>query len=69
MIISVKEHGSDFAAGMAKSMIIGISSVMTYSVVIHFLYPLYGIIAGSIIAYLLSIVVTLIIFKLRQKIK
>lgn len=69
MVISVKEHGSVFAAGMAKSMIIGISSVMTYSITIHFIYPEYGIISGSIFAYILSIIVTLFIFKLRGNIK
>jgi len=68
MLISVKEHGPDFAAGMAKSMILGISSVMTYATLIHFLYPSYGVIIGSIIAYAASIIVTLFIFKLRKKI-
>ena len=69
MLISVREHGPDFAAAMAKSMIIGISSVCSYAVVIHFLYPLYGIIWGSIIAYGIAFIITMIIFKLRGKIK
>lgn len=69
MIISVREHGPDFAAGMAKSMIIGITSVMTYATAIHFLYPTVDIVYGSILAYAISIIVTLIIFKLRSKIR
>ena len=40
MLISVKEHGPNFTSGLAKSMIIGISSVLTYATMIHFLYPL-----------------------------
>jgi hypothetical protein len=69
MFISIREHGPKFAAGMAKSMIIGISSVATYATSIHFLYPLYGILWGSISAYLIAFIVTLIIFKFRGKIK
>jgi len=68
MLIASHEHGPKFASGMAKSMILGISSVMTYATVIHFLYPLYGIVWGTLYAYLISIVVTLVIFKLRAKI-
>jgi len=68
MLISVKEHGPKFAAGMAKSMTVGISSVVVYAMMIHFLYPVYDIIIGTIVAYTVSIVVTLIIFKLRGKI-
>lgn len=68
MLISVREHGPDFAAGMAKSMLLGLSSVVTYATLVHFLYPLYGIILGSIIAYLCSFAVTIIIFFFRQRI-
>jgi len=68
MLISVKEHGPDFAAGMAKSMVLGLSSVATYATVIHLLYPSYGIIVGSIIAFVISFFVTICIFFLRKKI-
>ncbi|MEA3458204.1 MAG: hypothetical protein U9R21_05950 [Candidatus Thermoplasmatota archaeon] len=69
MLISVREHGPKFAAGMAKSMIVGISSVAMYATVIHFLFPVYNIIIGTVSAYAISIVVTMIIFKLRGKIR
>jgi hypothetical protein len=68
MLISVREHGPDFASGMAKSMMLGLSSVATYATVIYFLYPLYGVLVGTILAYLLSLCVTLGIYSLRQKI-
>jgi hypothetical protein len=68
MLISVKEHGPDFASGLAKSMIVGISSVLTYATMIHFLYPKYGIIYGSIVAYVIAVILTITIFKLRNKI-
>ena len=69
MIISVREHGPEFAAGMAKSMIFGCTSVMSYAVSIYFLYPRYGIIAGTLVAFFLSIVITMVLLKLRKKIK
>ena len=69
MLISYREHGPKFAAGMAKSMTVGISSVAVYSTTIHFLFPFYNIYIGTLVAYIISIVVTLIIFKLRSKIR
>jgi len=69
MVICVRDHGPDFAAGMAKTMSIGISSVALYATVIHFLYPTYGIVIGSLVAYLLSFSLTMIIFITRNKIK
>jgi uncharacterized membrane protein (GlpM family) len=68
MIISVREHGPEFAAGMAKSMLLGLASVCTYSALIHFLYPVYGIILGTGIAYLFSLGITFLIFIFRRKI-
>ncbi len=68
MLITLKEHGPNFSAGIAKSMIFGSPSVMSYAVSIHFLYPTYGISFGSIFSFIISVVITLIIFKLRKKI-
>ena len=68
MVISYYEHGADFAASMAKSMILGSMSVMSYAVSIHFLYPLYGILIGSILAFCISVLVTLCILQLKNKI-
>jgi hypothetical protein len=68
MFISYYEHGPDFSKGFAKSMIIGSLSVMSYAASIHFTYPIYGIILGSIIALCISIVVSLVIFKIKNKI-
>jgi len=68
MIICYYEHGPDFASGMAKSMIFGSTSVMSYAVTIHFTYPEYGIILGSIIAFIIAVIIALINLKLRPKI-
>ena len=66
MFITYREHGPDFSAGIAKSMIFGCWSITSYAVVIHFLYPIYGIAIGSIIGFLVGLTISLIILKLRQ---
>jgi len=68
MLISVREHGPDFAAGMAKSMMIGLSSVATYAVSIHVLYPQVGIGYGTVLSYVLAFCVTMILFTRRNRI-
>ena len=69
MIISVTEHGSRFTGGMAKAMIFGSPSVVSYAVAIHFLYPYYGIANGTILAYLISTAIALLLFRFRVKIR
>jgi len=69
MLISYMDHGPNFAAGMAKSMIIGISSVTVYATAVHFLYPIYHITMGSILSYIASISITLLILVIRDKIQ
>jgi hypothetical protein len=68
VVISYYEHGPDFAAGIVKSMIIGSTSVIGYAVAIHFLYPIYGIIWGSIIAFAISLIIAIFNLKLLRKI-
>ena len=69
MLISLREHGPNFAGGIAKSMIFGSQSVMIYAVAIYFFYPLYGVVLGSIFAFDISIIVMIILLGLRKKIK
>jgi hypothetical protein len=69
MLISLREHGPNFAGGIAKSMIFGSQSVMIYAVAIYFFYPLYGVVLGSIFAFCISIIVMMILLGLRKKIK
>jgi uncharacterized membrane protein (GlpM family) len=69
MLISMREHGPKFTGAMAKGMIYGSPSVVSYAVGICFFYPLAGILMGTISAFLIALVVTLILFKLRKKIR
>lgn len=68
MIITIREHGPDFSAGIAKSMIFGSPSVMSYAVCIHFLYPIYGIVWGSVLSLLVAVFISYIMFRLKHKI-
>jgi uncharacterized membrane protein (GlpM family) len=69
MLISLQEHGPQFTNAMAKGMIYGSPSVVSYAVGIHFLYPTIGILAGTIGAFLLGLLTTLVLFILRKKIR
>jgi uncharacterized membrane protein (GlpM family) len=69
MLISLKEHGPQFSSAMAKGMIYGSPSVVIYAIGIHFFYPIIGILAGTISAFVIALVVTLILFILRKKIR
>jgi hypothetical protein len=69
MLISLREHGPQFTTAMAKGMIYGSPSVVSYAVGIHILYPLIGIFPGTIGAFLLALVVSLILFFQRKNIR
>jgi hypothetical protein len=66
MIITIREHGPNFSAAIGKSMIFGISSVCAYAIIIHFLYPILGILYGTIIAFVMSFIITIILFQFRN---
>jgi hypothetical protein len=69
MLISLREHGPSFTTAMAKGMIYGSPSVVSYAIGIYFLYPIIGILWGTIGAFLAGIVVSLILFLLRKNIR
>lgn len=69
MLISHREHGAQFTAAMAKGMIYGSPSVVSYAVGIYVLYPLVGILLGTISAFIISLFVTVILFILRKTIR
>ncbi len=69
MLISAYEHGADFVGGMAKAMILGTLSVTSYAVMISIMYPSYGLIVGTIVAYVVAVIFTIILIRYRGKIK
>ncbi|MEF8847519.1 MAG: DUF3147 family protein [Candidatus Thermoplasmatota archaeon] len=68
MLITVLEHGPHFTSGMAKSMILGSQTVMTYVIAVHFLYPSQGLIFGTIYSFVISFFMALILLRIRNKI-
>jgi hypothetical protein len=67
MIITMRVQGPDFTAGMAKSMVFGSPSVVCYSIAIFFFYPSYGILIGTIGAFILAFIATLILYTLSRR--
>lgn len=69
MIISLTEHGAAFTHSLAKGMIYGSPSVVSYAVGVYFFYPAFGIIAGSATAFLLGAGISVLLYIVRRAIK
>jgi uncharacterized membrane protein (GlpM family) len=69
MLISYLEHGPLFTKALAKSLIFGSPSVVAYGAAIYFLYPLAGILTGTIGAVIISVAVSLVLFLLRSSLQ
>jgi hypothetical protein len=69
MIIFLREHGPIFTGAMGKSMIFGSPTVVTYAISLHYFYPAFHILWGTLISYSISLFVVLLLFKLRNKIE
>ena len=65
MLIFTKEHGPKFVGGTAKSMIFGTPTVVSYAVALHFLYPAFGLLTGTILSYIVSLIIVSILLKSR----
>ena len=68
MIICAMEHGPQFTTALGKSMIFGTPTVISYAISIHFLYPLFSLFWGTVIAYGISLIVVSILFQIKEKI-
>ena len=68
MIICAMEHGPQFTTALGKSMIFGTPTVISYAILIHFLYPVLSLFWGTVIAYGISLVVVGILFQIKEKI-
>jgi len=67
MVIFVMEHGPDFAGAMAKSMIFGTPTIVGYATSVYFLYPLMGILWGTLASYFVSLLIAFFLFKAVRK--
>lgn len=68
MLIFTREHGPKFVGGTAKSMIFGTPTVVSYAVAVHFLYPVFGLLWGTVLSYLVSLGVVSVLLKSRGNI-
>jgi uncharacterized membrane protein (GlpM family) len=69
MIIATREHGQSFSTALAKSMIFGSPSVVCYAIATYFIYPLTGILIGTIVAFLIGCGVTLFLFIIGKQLR
>jgi len=67
MIIAMREQGPAFAGAIAKAMVFGSPSVVTYTIAVFFFYPAYGIIIGTIGAYAIAFAVTMALYFLSKR--
>ncbi len=65
MLIFTKEHGPKFVGGIAKSMIFGTPTVVSYAIALHFLYPEFGMVIGTVLSYIISLGVVTVLLKSR----
>ena len=62
LIISYKTGGAKFSRGVAKSLALTGISTTVYIVAIIYLYPAYGVVAGTILGYLVTILCGAVIY-------
>lgn len=57
IIITYLNHGRDFSVAVMKAhMASGSINVMIYSLGVHFLYPRFGIVTGTFLAFIISLI-------------
>jgi uncharacterized membrane protein (GlpM family) len=69
MVISAREHGPEFAASLAKTMILGSIMVVVYAASCSILFPSNGLLWGTMFGFILSFGVALLLFQFKEKIR
>jgi len=69
VLIYTFEHGADYAGAMAKTMAIGGTSVVVFPFAGHYLFPVYGMALGSLIAFVESVLAAIALYPLIQSMK
>ena len=65
MLISIKSGGKEFTRLVAKNVLISTTTMVSlFAIACYFLYPIFGIILGSVLAYMVIIVVSWPIYAL-----
>jgi len=69
MTIFVLEHGPVFAGAMAKSMIFGSLTTVSYATAIFYLYPPYGILGGTLVAYIIAFGIVVVVSQVFRRMR
>ncbi|MCK4589916.1 MAG: DUF3147 family protein [Nanoarchaeota archaeon] len=56
-------HKADFSSAVGKTMPIGTLGIVLYGILVYFLYPPLGLIMGTILSYLISVIAVVIVYK------
>lgn len=68
LIISYKSRGMDFSRAVTKPlMITGMLTVVAYGTAVRYLYPSLGLVAGTVGAYMISLVCAYVSYAIFQK--
>jgi len=68
MIITYLAHGKDFSAAVMKTLMIsGPISCAIYAIIVRFMYPLSGLIIGTLTAFIISLVSTYLMYLVLNK--
>lgn len=68
LIISYKSGGMDFSRAMTKPlMMTGMLTVVTYGTAVRYLYPSFGLVAGTVGAYIISLFSAYVSYVIFQK--
>lgn len=66
-IILRRDYGWEYTARFAKTIPIGLFSVVPYAWAVHYFYPGYGLIVGTTIAYVIALPTAVILYKVTSK--
>jgi hypothetical protein len=69
MLIYTFEHGADYAGAMGKTMSVGGSSVVAFAIACHFLYTSQGLVWGTVVAFIVALVVAVLVYPLILRMK
>jgi hypothetical protein len=63
-----RSQGADFARAVGKVMLLSSLNVVVYILGVHYLFPLYGIVIGTILSYALALAAVLFIYPLMKRV-
>ncbi|MCX6560210.1 MAG: DUF3147 family protein [Candidatus Aminicenantes bacterium] len=63
LVIGFREHGLDFARAIVRPMLLtGMITIGIYGIGVRLLYPVFGLIRGTVLSFLLSLVAGVFVF-------